>query len=143
MNRINLWFALGLAIVLGVLWQFYPLQNASLRINSLPLTGPNFVGEEVPLSTTEKEFFKDVGLIKRLYKIDNQLFLVTALDGTKNRHAVHDPYYCFRGTGWEIISNQEFKMPRGSARLVELRQGDKRKVLFIGFLMEKKATALN
>lgn len=127
MKQTYLWIALGVAILLGTVWQFYPLQNASLRMNSLPLVGKDFIGEELLLSTSEKEYFKDVGIVKRLYKINGQLFLVTALDGTHNRHAVHDPYYCFRGSGWEMVHEEDFKMPRGTAKLVELKMGDKKK----------------
>lgn len=139
MKQTYLWVALGIAILLGAIWQFYPLPDASLRMNSLPYFGPNFVGEEVPLSESEKEYFKDVGIVKRLYKIDNKLFLVTALDGTNNRHAVHDPYYCFRGSGWEMIHEEDFKMPRGMGKLVELQKGDQRKSALYWFSDGKEA----
>lgn len=133
MKQTYLWLALALAVILGSVWQFYPLKNASIRMNSLPLSGPNFVGEEVPLTETEKTFFANVGIVKRVYKINNQLFLITALDGTNNRHAVHDPYYCFRGSGWEMTHEEDFKMPRGTAKLVELKMGDKKKAALYWF----------
>ncbi len=133
MKQTYLWVVLGVAIMLGIVWQFYPLPNASLRMNSLPYVGPNFAGEEVPLSPMEKEYFANVGIVKRLYKINNQLFLVTALDGTNNRHAVHDPYYCFRGSGWDMVHEEDFSMPRGTAKLVELKKGDQRKAALYWF----------
>ena len=36
MNRALLWIILAIAIVLGILWQFYPLPDAKDRMDSLP-----------------------------------------------------------------------------------------------------------
>jgi hypothetical protein len=42
------------------------------------------------------------------------------VDGTRNRRAVHDPGFCFRGAGWKIESEQPFALPHGEGRLVRL-----------------------
>jgi hypothetical protein len=134
MNRTKqnlLWAALALAIVLGIAWQFYPLADAKERILALPLNGEGFSGQDVPLSEFEKTFFTKVNVLKRVYKIGERYFFVTALDGTRNRHVVHDPYYCFKGSGWEILSDKSFPIPGGTASLLEITKGeDKRQALF-------------
>ncbi len=121
-----LWTGLVVAIVLGLLWQFFPLPDAQSRIKSLPLAGPNFVGQDVALSDWEKGFFKNVNVLKRLYHVDNKVLFVTALDGTKNRHAVHDPLYCFRGSGFEVVSQKSEKLDNGgTVAFVKLKKDGK------------------
>lgn len=118
-----LWLFLAAACLLGLVWQFYPLEDASKRIASLPLNGRGYIGKDVPLSNWEKEFFKNVNVVKRLYQVNSQSFFITALDGTKNRHVVHDPTFCFKGGGWEIIDEKRFTLPSGEAALITLKKG--------------------
>lgn len=120
MNRTLLWMILGLAIVLGALWQFYPLPDAKARMDNLPLLGNGYVGEVIPMEEWETKFFKKVGVLKRAYKVREQSIFLTALDGTRDRHAVHDPLYCFRGAGWEVASQNAIPIPGGTAVLVKL-----------------------
>ena len=103
------WIGLGLAICLSVFWQVYPLPDAKSALDALPLAGPGFIGQDVPLTEFELAFFRGVNVLKRVYKVDNHLYFVTVLDGTRNRHVVvHDPYYCsrerFMAKSWENMS---------------------------------------
>lgn len=123
-KKMAVWVALAIAIVLGLLWQFFPIPDAQARMNQLPLLGNKYLGRNVPLSDFEKEFFANVGLLKRLYQVDNQHLFITALDGTRNRHKVHDPFYCFRGGGWELDSEERVKLPHGDAMFLNLKKGD-------------------
>ncbi len=128
-----LWTALVLAIFLTALWQFYPLPDATKRFETLPLMGIGYAGRDVPLSDFERTFFQGVNVIKRLYQVDNQLYFVTVLDGTHNRHVVHDPYYCFRGSGWQILSEREIQLRNGQAREVEISKDDQHKSALFWF----------
>jgi len=126
-----LWLFLGIVIVLGSLWQFYPLQTAQNRMNKIPIEGATFSGKEVELSPFEENFFKDVNIVKRIYKIGGQYYFVVVLDGTKNRHPIHDPYYCFRGEGWTIESEKTLPIVDGVANLLHIsKNNEKREALF-------------
>jgi hypothetical protein len=122
-----LWIGLVVAIVLGSLWQFFPLKDAQERLRAIPLKGAQFSGENVPLSAFEKDFFKKINIMKRVYKVGNQNAFIYGLDGTHNRHLVHDPSYCFRGSGFEIINQESFPVPGGEANLVMLSNGKETK----------------
>ncbi len=122
-----LWTFLAIAIVLGGIWEFYPLPNAKDRMEKLPLVGDFFKGQNVPLSDFEKQFFKGIDVIKRVYLIDKSWYFVSMLDGSNNRHLVHDPRYCFRGSGWTILSEKRFPLPHGEGSLVALLKDNERR----------------
>lgn len=121
-SQITLWSLLGVAIILAITWQFYPLPDAKQRMDDFPLYGPAFEGKKLQLTKFEKDFFKNVNIVKRLYDVEGVNYFVTVLDGTKDRHAIHDPYYCFKGGGWEVMSAEEVKIPGGNAMLVHLKK---------------------
>lgn len=126
-----LWTALIGAIILGMIWQFAPIPDAQERVKELPLNGIGFQGKAIPLEPFEEEYFKDVTVLKRVYEVDGQYFFVTILDGTKNRHVVHDPYYCFRGGGWEIIEEHTFSLNKGNgSKLLITKDNQQREALF-------------
>ena len=45
-----LWIALIVVMILGVLWKRVPLENASARLERVPLRGLGFAGQELPLN---------------------------------------------------------------------------------------------
>ncbi len=123
-KELFLGIALLAAIFLGCLWQFYPLPNAKARLAKLPMNGENFKGKKVPLVDWEKQVFGKVNLLKRVYEVDGELFFLTAIDGTNNRNVVHDPLYCFKGGGWDIVSRKPFKLgAKGEGMLVHIQKG--------------------
>lgn len=126
-----LWIFLAASILLGAIWQFYPLPTAQNRLQRFPLISKTFKGQDVSLSESEDKFFKGVDLLKRVYKIGDKHFFVILIDGSKNRHTVHDPYYCFKGSGWNIDSEKPFLLPKGTAKLLEISKGkEKQQALF-------------
>lgn len=128
-----LWIALGIAVVLGLIWQFFPLKNAQERLARIPLSGDHFVGENVPLTDFEEKFFKNVNVLKRIYRIEGVYYFVTALDGTDNRHVVHDPYYCFTGSGWDIKSEKNIPIKNGFAKEIIITKGAQEKAALFWF----------
>ncbi len=125
MNRrfqLWLWIALALAVGLALFWQFAPLPNAGDRLSRLPLSGLGFTGKDLPLSDIEKTVFQRAQTIKRLYKAGNQVIIVQVIDASGDRHAIHDPLYCFRGAGWEVAASQDIAVNGGAARQLQLRR---------------------
>lgn len=133
-----LWFVLGLAIFLALIWQFYPLPDAKKRLDNFPLYGPAFEGKKLEKDAFEKSYFKDVTVLKRLYNVEGTNYFVTVIDGSNNRHVVHDPYYCFKGGGWDITGAKEITIPGGNAMLVNLRRGDETTEALYWFTDENK-----
>ena len=118
----SLWVGLFLAVGLSLLWEFKPLPDARGRLETLPLTGLAFKGKELPLNEAENEIFRNTRVIKRLYLIGSQHVVILVIDGSGNRHAIHDPIYCFRGAGWTISENGEVAIPGGTAAMLSLEK---------------------
>jgi len=132
-KKILLWIGLTITVILGALWQFYPLSDAKERLASLPLKGETFQGYDSPLTDFEKSAFKGVNLIKRVYQTGTQKCFLTVLDGTHNRHIVHDPFYCFRGSGWKLISKKNISIDKGNATLLKMRRGIQKREALVWF----------
>jgi len=117
-----LWLAFAILVPLGTMWEFYPLTDASSRIDAFPRNTAHVESHDIPLAPGEQVIFSGVSVLKRRALVGNDLATVTVIDGTKNRHAVHDPVFCFRGAGWEVTGQESIPLARGVARLVHLRQ---------------------
>jgi hypothetical protein len=121
-----LWLALAILVPLGMMWQFYPLTDASSRINQFPRKNSEMESHDIPLAPGEQAIFSGVTVLKRLAIAGNNRAVVTVIDGTKNRHAVHDPAFCFSGAGWELSGEESVPLSKGVARLVHLQHGSDR-----------------
>ena len=129
MNK--LWIGVIIAIGLGIVWDWIHSPDAKKRMESLPLEGSTYRGKDIPLDEFEKNYFENVNVTKRTYLIDGQEFFIAILDGTANRHAVHDPYYCFVGSGWEIEDEKKISLNHGIGNLLTIQKdGEKREALF-------------
>lgn len=118
-----LWLAFAILVPLGMMWEFYPLMDASARIDAFPRKTAQMEAHDVPLEPAEQAVFSQVFVLKRLALVGNDAAVVTVIDGTHNRHAVHDPVFCFRGAGWDVSGQDIIPLEHGSAKLVHLRQG--------------------
>jgi hypothetical protein len=120
-------FALGLAALLTLtaigIWEFVKLPDAADRLAALPVAGLNFASRELPLTTAERDIYGRARVLKRLYQVGRQRFALVVVDGSLNRHAVHDPLYCFRGAGWTVTATRDWPVRGGAARVVTLAQG--------------------
>lgn len=116
---------------LTVTWSAFPLAGAEERLGALPRSGLGFASMEIPLTGEEDAVLGRVHVIKRLYQVRDQRFVLTVIDGAADRHAVHDPLYCFRGAGWQVLARERFAVPGGSAALLKLSKGNEnREALF-------------
>ena len=97
-----LWVFVCFCVLVGAVWEFYPLKDATDRFEKLPVKGFGFISKDLPMEGVEAEYFAENDTIKRLYYTNKQSVLLTVIDGTKNRHVVHDPLFCFRGAGWDV-----------------------------------------
>lgn len=127
MNSRSRKFLLGgllFAVVLALAWDLVPLPDAQSRVACLAPAGLGFTSREVPLNETEKSIFGAAQVVKRIYRAGRGNFVVVIIDGTRNRHAVHDPTYCFRGAGWSIAGERPLALPGGAGKILSLRKGN-------------------
>jgi hypothetical protein len=130
-KTVGLWVALAVVAVLSLLWEIVPSHDAAARLRRLPAAGFQLVSRDVALSPVEAEIYKNATVIKRVYQAGHERFILLAIDGTHDRHAVHDPLYCFRGGGWTIGVDRALPVPGGNARVLELtRPGREVEVMF-------------
>ena len=118
-----LFAGLVLATLLGVLWDVVPLPDAQGRVSRLATCGLGFTSRDVPLTPTEQSIFGSAQVCKRIFRVGREKFVVVIIDGTRNRHAVHDPAYCIRGAGWIIADQRLLALPGGTGKILSLRQG--------------------
>jgi hypothetical protein len=124
-RRTLLWTVIGIAVVCGALWALYPLPDASARLQAVPKSGGDFASTDIALIPSELKVLGRVNLIHRQYQMDGRSFYTTVIDGTKDRHAVHDPRYCFQGGGWHVLSERNLSLPGGQANWVRAMNGDR------------------
>jgi hypothetical protein len=133
-NKENiLWCIVACAMTLGLVWQFIRLPDGAERLAQLYPNGPGYSSTELSLTPQEKSFFNEINMIKRLYVIHKEKYFIYILDGTADRHAVHDPTYCFRGDGWKIVSQKDIPIDKGYAGLYTLEKGNKKKQALLWF----------
>ena len=118
-----LFAGLLLAGLLALAWDLVPLPDAQNRIANFPNSGLGFSSREMPLTETEKSIYGAAQVVKRVYRANRQNFVVVIIDGAKNRHAVHDPAYCFRGAGWTISGERPLSLPGGAGKIMTLQKG--------------------
>lgn len=130
-SRNWLWIGLGSMIVLSLLWKWMPAQASGGRLSGLPTSGLGFVGRDMPLTDVEAQIYRQAEVVKRFYQAGGQPFILTAVDGAHDRHAVHDPIYCLRGAGWQVVREQVVTVPGGCATRLNLtRSGRNTEVVF-------------
>lgn len=126
-----LWPLLVVAVVLALVWRFQKLPDASARLDSLPKTGIGFASRDLPVSKVEKEIYGKATLIKRVYSVRGRMMVAIVIDGSANRHAVHDPLFCLRGIGWQVDREADYPLANGYAKLVGLkRNGERSEALY-------------
>lgn len=117
------WLALGGLLVTALVWS-RPLSPGPTRIDDLPKKGMTYQSVDLPLEGGEEDFFRGARVVKRLYRlVDRSTLVVIGIDGSGNRHAVHDPLFCFRGGGWVTRSTEPVTLAYGAGRHIRLERG--------------------
>jgi len=139
-----LWLALIVVMVLGVLWERVRLPNAKERLERVPLKGFGFAGQELPLDEVELKVFGKADVLNRVYSAGGQKFVLTVIDGTNDRHAVHDPLYCFKGAGWSVDGQTVKRIAGGEGKILKLSKEGRQVEAMIWFSdgRERHASAM-
>jgi hypothetical protein len=119
-----LWGALAVVAAMTLLWEFVPLKTSRARLENFPTRSFGFASREIPLSEGEKSIFGKADVLKRVYQVGGQRVVTQIVDGTNDRHAVHDPMHCFRGAGWELTRGVDLPVGGGAARQITLQRGN-------------------
>jgi hypothetical protein len=101
-----LWPVVLLSIACGAAWSVQPIEGATDRLHEVPLERGQFHGRDLPLTDRERTVLGRVDLLHREYSYPGRSVYVTVIDGSKDRHAVHDPRYCFQGAGWKVLKEE-------------------------------------
>lgn len=109
-------------VIAALLLRQIEIPNASVRLASYPEKGPGFTSQHAELTEFERDMLGPALARKSIYAWRGLRYAVIIIDSTRNRQAVHDPRYCFRGAGWKIVAEQELKIAGGEARKLVLEQ---------------------
>ena len=130
-KNLMLWIALLLAIGFGAAVERRPPDCDWQRIDRLPATGAIFSSRPLTLSPNEVAVFGQAHVVKRFYRCQGRGFVLVAIDGSANRHAVHDPLYCLKGAGWQVVGRQRIGIDGGEGELLRLsRNGHERETVY-------------
>lgn len=126
MKRRFLWCLLAAVAVITIAWPMIPLPQAKGRL-ALGFNGSrDFQILKLDLKPEDREFLGKADASQYLVSMkDGSRLVLTVIDGTENRHAVHDPAYCFSGGGWKIRAKNTIKLPSGEATLITLAMGSR------------------
>lgn len=126
-----------LALVILVLGLFalaldsYKLSNGQERVQRIPTYGPGFALRPLPAQADDAALFGKAQVHRFTLACRQGNFLLTIIDGTDNRHAIHDPVYCVSGAGWQVTEEQEIKTSHGRVKALRLnKQGRETHLLY-------------
>ncbi|MCB1119394.1 MAG: hypothetical protein KDK65_05485 [Chlamydiia bacterium] len=117
-------FGFFFLILVTLVWEQIPLKQAPLHYHD---------GVEVPLTAYEKKIFKQIALKKRKIEHAGNTYLVTILDGTNNRSAIHDPLTCMWGMGWQPIEQKRIPTPKGTLAWAKLGSENRTKEMIFWY----------
>ena len=119
-SRVSLSSCAIMLLGLLVCWYLIPTKVTQDRISSLKQTGI-----EWPLKKSEQNFYGNAAVARRLLTVHQQRLALTVIDGSNNRHAVHDPWYCCQSRGWRITDLNYAKEPAIPANQLRLEHEGK------------------
>lgn len=126
-----LWLALGFTVLFGCFWDALPPVREASRLSRLAGQGRGYRSIELPLVREEKESLGAATSLKRLYRAQGQSFVLIGVDGARERHAIHAPDTCLRGSGWVVVRRNRVDIPGGEGEEVVLKKGERtRKALY-------------
>jgi len=121
MKRTVLWCGVILAALIILVWPSLPIPSAASRLAAIPTASADFHSTPVELSAADLAFLGKAQAVEYLIEMrGGDRVILTVTDGTNNRHAVHDPGYCFAGSGWQVQAKTTVKVPSGDATWISL-----------------------
>lgn len=122
-KRIFLGLLCGITAIIALLWPALPMVDGPDRLAAMPLDGPDFHSEPLGLTTADKEFLAGADAVQRIVRPRRGApIMLSVIDGSGNRHAVHDPSYCLAGGGWHIRSQKQMAMSSGMANWISMEK---------------------
>ena len=109
-------------VVAALILRRIELPDASERLRDFPTSGPAFSSKQMELTEFEEDMLGEANALKAVYAWHGMNYVITIIDGTHDRQAVHDPRYCFRGAGWDITDEQRLGYAGGFIRKLILNQ---------------------
>jgi len=119
-----LWVAFGSLAFASVLYGVFPKPDASARLAGISYKDIGYTGVELPFSQEEKEFLGPAQATKRRYRHGDTTLVMIVIDGTENRHVVHDPSFCYRGAGLSVMKQESFPLLNGEGVILTVGKGD-------------------
>ena len=114
------------ALILSVPGASNALKNADARLSALPLNANGFRSTDLSLSPAEEQVYRNIHVLKKLCVLNGEQAQLVCLDGTQDRHAVHDPRLCFRSAQWQVLSETVVPHPAGGEmRRLRLRRDNR------------------
>jgi hypothetical protein len=130
-RRFQVLLTLLLLVSASLLLQLIEIDDAAQRLQQFPRSGLGFASKSLRLTDLEKEMIGKARALKAVYHWKGRRYAITVIDGTHDRHAVHDPRYCFRGAGWSIQHEKTVPCLGGQARQLQMsRDGERTEALF-------------
>lgn len=123
-RHLILFSALLLLVVAALVLRRIELEDATARLTAFPRSGPGFSSKQLALTEAEQDMLGGASAVKSVYAWQGRRYAVTMVDGTRDRQAVHDPRYCFRGSGWRIESEETIDFSGGTARRMTMTRDD-------------------
>jgi hypothetical protein len=120
-----LWPLIALSVLCGAAWSLQPVAGAAERLREVPLERGQFKGRDIPLTERELKVLGRVDLLHREYTAPWRSVYVTVIDGSKDRHAVHDPRYCFQGAGWKVLEERTRPVAGGESTWIAAERDGK------------------
>ncbi len=122
-KRIFLAMLCGMAAIITLIWPVLPMVEGPDRLSAIPLDGPDFHSAPVELTTADKDFLAGASAVQRIVRLrQGAPIMLSVIDGSGNRHAVHDPSYCLAGGGWIIRSQKEMTLSSGVANWISMEK---------------------
>jgi len=120
-------------LLCGNAWHLVPLRDAKERLDALATFLEKVGASALSLSEKERKNLSKVRLYKCRLDVDGIRYFLAVLDGTRNRHAIHDPYYCLVGSGWQIVQKEDVSLRDGFGSKLVLKQGAKHREMVFWF----------
>lgn len=122
-KRTLLFLLCGLSTLIALVWPVLPMLDGPDRLSAIPLEGREFQSKILEFSDEDKKFLGGARAVQRVVQTRHSPPIVmSVIDGSGNRHAVHDPSYCLAGGGWIIRNQKQVQLSAGVAHQISMEK---------------------